>query len=234
MNALFDHAKAVVFDLDDTLLSYQQSEAAVLRRIFAENGIEMTQEALAHTWTVSWEEWDRLHLSETYRPEVAEGFHRLYREYLLIFFAALGKTYPFTDPLPRLAEKFIAYLGEQTPFCTGAELLLQTLASTHRLAIATNGLAAIQNPRLDGLPVAVERFISEEVGAVKPSFCFFEVLLNRLGLSARDCLFIGDSLSSDMAGAISAGMRTVWVNPAGRESGAWKPDLVVASLTELL
>lgn len=234
MKLPFDGIRAVIFDLDDTLLSYQWSEAGVLTRIFAENGISMTPEMLAHTWAISWEEWDRLRLSETDTPEIAEHFHRIYREYLVIFFDVLNRTYSFREGSECLARKFVDYMGDLTPYCAGAQRLLAALAPHYRLAVATNGLSAMQNPRLDRIPVQMERFISEEVGAVKPARRFFETVLDRLQLSAEECLFIGDSLRSDMAGAIAVGMRTVWVNPKGRSAGALQPDQIVASLDDLL
>lgn len=234
MKLQFDGVRAVIFDLDDTLLSYQWSEAGVLTRIFAENGIPMTAQMLAHTWKVSWEEWDRLRLSETDDPDVAAHFHRLYREYLVIFFDVLDRTYSFRERSECLAQKFVDYMGDQAPYCAGAQRLLSALAPTYRIAVATNGLADMQNPRLDRLPVQVERFISEEVGAVKPSRQFFETVLSKLRLSADECLMIGDSLRSDMAGAIEVGMRTVWLNPTGRSAGALHPDRIISSLEELL
>lgn len=233
MKLPFDGVRAVIFDLDDTLLSYQWSEAGVLTRIFAENGISMTPEMLAHTWKVSWEEWDRLRLSETNVPEIAAHFHRIYREYLVIFFDVLDSTYSFRERSESLARKFVDYMGDFSPYCAGAQRLLIALAPDYRLAVATNGLADMQNPRLDRLPVQAERFISEEVGAVKPSPKFFEAILHKLQLPADECLFIGDSLRSDMAGAIAVGMRTIWVNPKGRSAGALQPDKIVASLEEL-
>jgi hypothetical protein len=49
----------------------------------------------------------------------------------------------------------------------------------------------------------------------------------RLGLSAKDLWFAGDRLDTDMIGAKSAGMTTVWFNP----SQAPAPDYVDHSLS---
>ena len=76
--------------------------------------------------------------------------------------------------------------------------------------------------------------ISGEVGATKPDPAIFEVALDRLGMSERreHVWHVGDSLTSDVAGAVAAGLSSVWVNRSGqeREPGAPRPTLEVATL----
>ncbi len=50
---------------------------------------------------------------------------------------------------------------------------------------------------------------SSEVGKRKPHPLIFEVALQRLGVSPERALFVGDSLSADVAGAKELGMTTV-------------------------
>ena len=46
---------------------------------------------------------------------------------------------------------------------------------------------------------------------------------------------VGDSLSSDIAGAQKTGMKTCWINRAGRAlSGEIQPDAVIQNLHQLL
>ena len=57
-------------------------------------------------------------------------------------------------------------------------------------------------------------FISEKAGAQKPTAAFFDYCFGRLhhhgfeGLQPSEVMIIGDSLSSDMAGGMSYGMKT--------------------------
>lgn len=44
-----------------------------------------------------------------------------------------------------------------------------------------------------------------------------EFALNDTGLSAESVVHIGDSLSSDIKGASSIGINTIWINRSGRE-----------------
>jgi putative hydrolase of the HAD superfamily len=50
------------------------------------------------------------------------------------------------------------------------------------------------------------------VGCVKPERKIYDDCLRRLGLSAEECLFVGDGGSNELAGARDAGMSTVFVS----------------------
>lgn len=67
-------------------------------------------------------------------------------------------------------------------------------------------------------------FTSEDAKSYKPRKELFEFALNSTGLSAEQVVHIGDSLSSDVKGASSVGINTIWINRNGREI----PERVVA------
>lgn len=67
-------------------------------------------------------------------------------------------------------------------------------------------------------------FTSEDAKSYKPRKELFEYALNCTGLSAEDVVHIGDSLSSDINGAASAGIKAIWVKRRNREV----PEGVVA------
>jgi Predicted hydrolase (HAD superfamily) len=60
-------------------------------------------------------------------------------------------------------------------------------------------------------------FTSEDARSYKPRKELFEFALTGVGLPAGQVVHIGDSLGSDVAGASSAGINTIWVNRSGRE-----------------
>lgn len=75
-------------------------------------------------------------------------------------------------------------------------------------------------------------FTSEDAKSYKPRKELFELALKRTGLSANEVLHIGDSLSSDIKGASSVGIKAMWVNRNGKDI----PDNVsaVSNLLEVL
>ena len=75
-------------------------------------------------------------------------------------------------------------------------------------------------------------FTSEDAKSYKPRKELFEFALKRAGLSPDEVLHIGDSLSSDIKGAYSVGIKPIWVNRSGKSI----PDKVtaVSNLLEVL
>ncbi|MDE7205725.1 MAG: HAD family hydrolase [Lachnospiraceae bacterium] len=60
-------------------------------------------------------------------------------------------------------------------------------------------------------------FTSEDAKSYKPRTELFEFALKHTGLSARQVIHVGDSLSSDVRGASSAGINAIWINRTGKE-----------------
>ena len=70
--------------------------------------------------------------------------------------------------------------------------------------------------KLHGLkPNAV--FTSEDAKSYKPRKELFEYAINAIGLKPEQIVHIGDSMSSDVKGASSIGIDTIWVNRRNRE-----------------
>ena len=115
---------------------------------------------------------------------------------------------------------------------------MKDLSPRYDLYLASNGAAAVQHPRLDdsGIrPYFKGIFISEELGADKPSKAFFDACFAAIpGFRTEEAVMVGDSLTSDIRGGRDAGLRTVWFNPQGREPRAdIRPDYTIHALSEL-
>ena len=61
-----------------------------------------------------------------------------------------------------------------------------------------------------------EVFVSEAVGVGKPDKRYFDYVADHIpGFRAAEALVIGDSPSSDIQGAINAGLDSLWYDPPG-------------------
>lgn len=61
---------------------------------------------------------------------------------------------------------------------------------------------------------------SADVGFRKPAAAIFETALSRLGATAEQTWFIGDTLREDIVGAAKAGLQTIWITREPIEPGA--------------
>ena len=74
-------------------------------------------------------------------------------------------------------------------------------------------------------------FISDEIGYEKPQIEFFNYVFDRIPTKNPDeVIIIGDSLTSDIAGGIRAGIHTCWYHPSDEENYSdVKPEFTITS-----
>ncbi len=208
--------KTIFLDLDDTLLDFTRAEAEALRKALAEMDVPADNAVLARYHTINTAQWELLEEKKLTRDQVLVGRFD-------ILFEELG--------LRRCAretcERYEEYLAEGHWFIPGAEELLEELFSGYDLYLASNGTAAVQSRRLESAGIARYFrgiFVSERMGADKPSPAFFERCFAVIpGFSKETALMVGDSLTSDIRGGINAGLRTCWFNPHGKPA---RPDIL--------
>jgi putative hydrolase of the HAD superfamily len=71
------------------------------------------------------------------------------------------------------------------------------------------------------------------VGCQKPNPRIFEEALRMNGLQAEDVVMIGDSWSSDIQGAINAGIDQIWIKKS-KEQGTKNQDTIVQTATYIV
>ena len=228
--------RCLLFDVDDTLMDYHRAEMQILRRIFAENGKVPSQAQLDDLWEKSWLYWNLHGLHETWREEIQRDYVRLYRDAVTDYCVYMRKTYGLGQNENALYELFGRYLGDAVTLYDDVLPVLQMLKGHFVLCAASNALSDCQRPRLDAMNVRFDHiFLSEEMGTIKPAQAFFRKAAQAAGCEPAECMMIGDSLSSDVAGAQKAGMKTCWINRTGRTlSGEIQSDAVIQNLHQLL
>lgn len=94
------------------------------------------------------------------------------------------------------------------------EVLIELRRLGNQLGLITNGAEVTQSSKITAanltnyLDVVL---ISEVVGLRKPDPAIFQWAAAELGVSAEDCLFVGDDPERDILGAAAAGMQTAWL-----------------------
>jgi putative hydrolase of the HAD superfamily len=114
----------------------------------------------------------------------------------------------------QLSEDFLNMTTARFSLLEGAEELVRYLAKKYPLTVVTNGFVEVQYEKFDksGLRDCFAHIVlSEEVGCQKPNPRIFEEVLRMNNLSAEDVVMIGDSWTSDIQGAINAGIDQIWI-----------------------
>ncbi len=105
------------------------------------------------------------------------------------------------------------------------------------VGVVTNGptemqWAKVRNTGVADLVDAV--VVSEEFGVNKPDPAIFNQALCLIGADASETLFVGDNTVADIGGACGVGMRTAWMSH-GRswEIDSYSPDHVIENVWEV-
>jgi len=129
---------------------------------------------------------------------------------------------------PERLNKFEAVYYQAVVSATQAlpamQTVLSSLKQTYKLAVLSNTRSHFfieESIRSAGLLDYFDVVItSEQVGWRKPHAKLFETTLAAVGVEANEALMIGDSLSKDIAGAKSIGMKSIWLSLNSSETTA--------------
>jgi len=252
--------KALVFDLDDTLVVEKASAAAALlttaemaaRRYDLDPAAlrDSVRETCCELWyhhcparayvveigISSWEalwsrfEGDNEHLA-TLRAWAADYRRDAWHHAL----QAHGVN--DIDLARELAEAFPTCRRKHHVVYDDVRPALERLQKTYRLALLTNGASDLQREKIAGAGIGSyfeEILVAGDIGVAKPHRRLFETMLARLDVAPAQAVMLGDSQSKDIQGAQAVGMKAIWVNRdnAPRREGV-TPDLEVTTLTTI-
>ena len=218
----------ILFDADNTLLDFFKSEKEALRDALGFLGVLSNEEMLKKYSEINDGVWKMLERGEITKAELRE-----------LRFALFSSHFSLGIDVPRLANLYTELLATKSFLMDGALEVCRRLAEHCRLYVITNGMASVQHGRFDSSPLHPlfeGAFISDEIGAEKPSPLFFaHVAANIPQFDPRDTLVVGDSLTSDIKGGVDAGIDTCWFNPGGKPVPDGMPiKHVITRLEELV
>lgn len=196
----------ILLDADETLFDFDQSEYNALEYCFKSRSLEFSDEIYNEYHNINKILWKDFEAGKIEKP-------KLVTERFRILLSRLGYK---IDP----ADFNLSYgeaLSRQNILFPGALRLCMRLAQKAKLYIVTNGIRSTQLRRFSDspLPPYIEDvFVSEEIGAQKPSRQYFDAVFSRIpDFNPSRAIIIGDSLSSDIKGGMNAGIASCWYNP---------------------
>jgi len=230
--------QAVLFDLGDTLLDYQPMDRCVLFEGAARETYNYLQRKgcklqpfpryyTTHIWAVRW-----AYVWATLRGREVDSFQAMQR-----FCRKQG--YPSDEAF--VDELMWMWYQPIIPRSSVAPDVIPTLRQLQESGVA---MAIVSNTLLPGrildrhlemlglkefFPV---RVYSSEVTYRKPRRIIFDETLRQMALPAASCLFVGDTVKTDVVGAKRVGMKTV-LRRTPRKQNLAAADYVIDHLSEL-
>ncbi len=200
----------VLFDADDTLLDFKGAEYCALGEVLRALRLPDTDEYIAAYSEINDSLWKLLEVGGIKKDELKVKRFSLFCD-----------RFGFDVNAEEMAEMYVEALSNQSMLLDGAEELVKRLYGKCELYLITNGIEYIQTKRLENTPIKQcfkKVFISERMGAEKPSLKYFEAVAKEISeLDKSQAIVIGDSLTSDIKGGINFGVDTCWYNPKGKK-----------------
>jgi putative hydrolase of the HAD superfamily len=212
--------RAVLFDLDGTLMDHDAARSAGFRAHLSDWLPGLEEDELARL-EKEWERLEALHYDDYARGECTFAEQR--RRRVQGMHAALER-----EPAEELTADawFAAYLRfYRAAWRAFDDVLpaLQALATVDpsvALGVVTNGEGESQRAKLAAIGLS-ERFrvvvASGEEGVAKPEAEIFALACERLGVEQQQTAHVGDRLDLDAEGAVAAGLRGVWLDRRGTD-----------------
>ena len=221
--------KHIFFDFDDTLWDFQKNSAIVLKQLYDEFDLGIKLGVDMEGFLKTYKEVNLDFWSQYYKRQINKEYLRNNRfndTFKRFGYDNYEENLVFTDHYLNRAPKG-NFLKE------GCIETLEYLSENYQLHIITNGFKEVQHIKIDacGLRNYFKNIIiSEEHQLIKPEKEIF-LLGEKLALANKDeCVMIGDSFESDIAGAVNAGWDAIYFS----ESKESKYEgTVINNLTQL-
>lgn len=217
---MLSDVRAIVFDLDGTLLDRRQSFERFVRDQWERFG-SILKAIDREQYVQSLIERDR----DGYAPR-----HELFTGMLAQF------ALPGTLAATLLKDYRAGFPSACVLFPDASPTLCALRAAGRKLGLITNGSVRMQSAKLACLalsPLFDSILISDAEGVSKPQREIFDRALERLNVSPAHAVFVGDHPEVDVAGARAAGIRAIWRRDPN-VSGVVEADAVIEALDDLL
>jgi len=214
--------KAILFDLDNTLMDRDWTFRQFAMQLIKECLIEMSEEE-----------------QERQIAYIIESDADGYRE-KSGFFLELIERLPWARR-PDLAELTgyyeLHYMTHARVMNHAIQTLEQCRALGLRLGVITNGRSELQHGKIDrlGLRSFFDTIVvSGDIGIKKPDPRIYLTALERIGTVAEETIIVGDHPRNDIWGAAELGIRGVWLRRAHTWDVEGKPWHEIHELNELI
>ena len=209
--------RAVFFDFYGTLANWAPSAEGIQQAAAAADGIALDQPAITLAYITANSYFDTENALQPIRQRSKEAVAAFFAEYERRLLTAAGAVDVSLEAADRIWQRVSATPKTMALYPDAKDALAELNAEGLRLGVISN-----IGPELDGwldrlgvadlLPV---RATIANTGANKPWPRIFEKALEWAGVSAGEAVHVGDSVESDVRGALGAGIAPVLVHRDG-------------------
>lgn len=251
--------KAILLDLDETLVHERKSAEAVvtetIQPICREHGIDL-EKMMQTVFETARPLWHQMPTYDYCRQVAISSWEGLWGEFTgdhpkLVELSELVHDYrvktwydslkafnlDLADAAEEMATSYPLERRKRHIHFPETQEFMDKLYSNYPLALLTNGTPSVQWAKIrgSGLEKYFEHIIiSGDLNTRKPDPVIFYTILDKMDIAPEETIMIGDNLKSDIEGAAGVGIKSVWVNRRNDDPGDGpSPDFIIRDLREL-
>ena len=208
--------KDLFVDFDDTIYDTHGNAEISLAELFDDFGLQRyfgsLEEFTDPYWKTNRELWAQYSKGDITRDYlIVERFRRP---------LSCGKGLnPDVEYCLKMSDRFLDLCSVKPGLVEGARELLEYLRPKYRMHLCSNGFHEVQYKKLnasDTMKYFDTIVLSEDAGVNKPQKGFFDYAFRMSGADAAHTLMIGDNLTTDILGAMAAGLDALYFNPENK------------------
>lgn len=222
--------KVILWDFDNTLLNFNVAEETAIFSTFEKLNLGICNSSMLKKYRkINKEYW---HMIEEKKIDKKIALVKRYEDFFVECGIDKNLAKEFND-------EYSIALCDVIEYNDNSFELTKSLQRRFKQYIVSNGSKNVQAVRIkkSGFDKIVDGvFISDIIGAEKPSLEFFDYVFKNIEkVNREEVIIVGDNLTSDIKGGNNAHIKTCWYNPKkkGIPSG-YKVDYNIQNLQELL
>jgi putative hydrolase of the HAD superfamily len=201
--------KAIIFDLDRTILNLAVAERIALEKIYNELlKCDYSFEEFLLSYNVINEHWWQKRSEGKAMPH--EVRHNRFKD---LFIELSIETDYTIDEISNIYMHSSKNYWRSYP--NVIDILEILLDQNYRLGIITNGFTDVQKRKIDHLGINhyfSSIVMSDDLSIAKPDKRIFHHSLKELEAEADEAVYIGDDYQTDVIGSANAGLNAIWFN----------------------
>ncbi|MFV0468459.1 MAG: YjjG family noncanonical pyrimidine nucleotidase [Dysgonomonas sp.] len=219
------------FDLDDTLWDTAQNSRESMYEIYTR-----------YNWGEFYPSFDGFYSTYlNYNTQLWDQYNKglIKKNDLMNYrFQKLFEKYrSFSDAVSRLInDAFMHNTSLKSKTIRGSIDLLKKLKGKFKMCIISNGFSEVQYTKMKqaGLIEFFDKiYLSDVIGINKPDARIFDFALADASADRSTSIMIGDTLDTDILGALNSGIDQVWFNPQKMNTENIKPTYEITELHQL-
>ena len=215
--------KAIIFDAFGTLFQVTDGGSArSIMQIIMDCGNVVDEKAFM-------EEWKRYYKKHTREGSVFKTERDIFIARIQMFFDRYG----INKSAKKAADSLLADALERKIY-PETKAVIEELKKKYLVFIGSNTDNAVLDSIMHKNDLIVHKvYTSENLRCYKPNPVFYLSILKKNNLMAEEVLFVGDSVTDDILGPKSIGMKTIWIDRNG-VGGEYGQNQTITDLTGLL